>query len=118
PDDYFSFGYGFNLHLPFVTTFGGNAAGGDCCIKANHLKATNYLIGDTNIWPGNGTIYMWPGVFSGPPYSNVSQRHGGGKNGKGKGNMLFIDGHVEPVAPLESYRLNNVIKTDAWEQNW
>src|SRR5437016_3180533 len=80
-----------------------------------------YIIGDTEAWAGNGTIYMWAGTFSGPPFCNISQRHSSskfGKSGKGKSNMLFIDGHVDRVAPLESYRLNGVIKTDAWEQNW
>jgi prepilin-type N-terminal cleavage/methylation domain-containing protein/prepilin-type processing-associated H-X9-DG protein len=118
PDDYLSFGYGFNLYLTFAPSYIGNAAGGDCFLKLNHLRPTNYIIGDTDFWPGNGTVYMWPGVFTGPPYSNVSQRHGGGKNGQGTGNMLFLDGHVERVSPLESYRVNNVIKKDIWEQNW
>jgi prepilin-type N-terminal cleavage/methylation domain-containing protein/prepilin-type processing-associated H-X9-DG protein len=120
PNDYLTFGYGFNLYLTFVPTFAGNAAGGDCFFKATHLRPTNYLIGDTDIWPGNGTIYMYAGVFTGPPYCNVSQRHSSSKlaKGKGKGNMLFLDGHVESVSPLESYRLNGVVNTPAWEQNW
>jgi len=120
PNDYFGFGYGFNLYLTFVPTFVGNAAGGDCFFKANQLKPTNYLIGDTDIWPGNGTIYMYPAVFTGPPYCNVSTRHSSSKlaKGKGKGNMLFIDGHVGLVSPLESYRLNGVVNTPGWEQNW
>src|SRR5947199_5319939 len=33
PNDYFTFGYGFNLYLTFVPTFVGNAAGGDCFLK-------------------------------------------------------------------------------------
>jgi len=121
PNDYFALGYGFNRYLTFEPSYIGNALGGDCFLKVNHLRSTNYIIGDTDAWAGNGTIYMWAGTSTGPPFCNISQRHSSsklGKTGKGKGNMLFIDGHVDPVSPLESYRLNGVVNTPGWEQNW
>ena len=72
PNDYLAFGYGFNRYLTFVPSYVGNALGGDCFLKVNHLKPTNYIIGDTEAWAGNGSIYMWAGAFTGPPYCDVA----------------------------------------------
>src|SRR5262245_55478989 len=49
PNDYFDYGYGFNLFLTFAPSFCGNAAGGDCFYKITSLRPTNYLIADTDV---------------------------------------------------------------------